>query len=117
MSWNAPVSDRDAARRAGGRRRYNAKRKKLAKQRRRKLVSLILKSIFQSGWQGKLADELKVSESTISRDLRTPRLQLAVEKRLRQMEEEDERRFIKEMFSSKICLQQKGYSRQKANQT
>lgn len=115
MSWNAPVSDQEAARRAGGRRRFNAKRKGLAKQRRRKLAVLILKSNFQTGWQRKLAGALKISESTISRDLMTPRLQPVVEKRLRHREEEDERRFVKEMFRLKICLPQKESIRQEAS--
>ncbi len=98
MDWKSPVSDQAAARRAGGRRRYNALRKKQAKQRRRKLACLIRKCDFQIGWQRRFAGILKVSESTISRDLMTPNLQREIEKRFSRLNDEEERRFLKGLW-------------------
>lgn len=88
MNWKSPVSNQEAIRRAGGRRRYNAQRQSLANRRRRALVRLIKKSEFEQGWQKNLAGVLGVSESTISRDLDTPLLQNAFEKWNKRIEDE-----------------------------
>jgi hypothetical protein len=60
----------EICRRAGGRRRYNARRKFLAEIRRFQLVKLFEEhDPFEWGSRKKLAEKLGVSESTISRDI------------------------------------------------
>ena len=63
--WAAPVSDQEAARRAGGRRGYNARRGLVQTFRRLKVVRLFA----QGKRPGEIARELGVHPCTISRDL------------------------------------------------
>ena len=69
-NWSAPVSDREAARRAGGRRRYNAWRKFRAEFRRTELARLLCVQGGLSFWRSgaALARKLGVSRSTVCRD-------------------------------------------------
>jgi hypothetical protein len=81
--WGEPVSGDEAARRAGGRRRYNAWRKFRAEYRRMELVRLLRVQgglvRRKDGWpdarigalgnQAALARQLNVSRSTICRDV------------------------------------------------
>ena len=70
-NWSAPTES--YARRAGGRRRYNAQRQFIAEYRRTQLSRLLFcKGAFlEHGIQARLARELGVSRSTICRDLQT----------------------------------------------
>lgn len=68
--WAASVSDGEAARRAGGRRAYNAWRRMMAEYRRYRLVGLAAEArlaLWSRGTQTTLAARLGVSRSTISR--------------------------------------------------
>ncbi len=70
--WSAPTTPDVAARRAGGRRRYNAWRQQKA-QHRRTILSHLLSvkgRLFEKGIQARLARELGVSRSTLCRDIR-----------------------------------------------
>ena len=65
IAWAAPVSDHEAARRAGGRRGYNARRGLEQTFRRLKVARL-----WREGKKpGEIARELGVHPCTISRDL------------------------------------------------
>ena len=68
--WTAPTNPGAAYRRASGRRRYNAGRKRV-KQHRRMTIILRLAGLGTRPWgiQKALAEALDVSEATISRDL------------------------------------------------
>jgi hypothetical protein len=68
--WSAPVSDAIAYRRAGGRRRYHAHRRRLAEARRREVWRWFLQWQHLSGVQRRLANTFRVSLATISRDLK-----------------------------------------------
>jgi len=60
----------EICRRAGGRRRYNARRKLIAEMRRFKVAQLVKEyGLYERGVQKRIADELGVSEATISRDI------------------------------------------------
>jgi DeoR/GlpR family transcriptional regulator of sugar metabolism len=64
---------RDPIRAAGGRRAYNARRQLLARIRRREILEYLdnsAVSLLVRGTQRTLAQHFKVSESTISRDMR-----------------------------------------------
>jgi hypothetical protein len=81
--WSEPVTAGEAARRAGGRRHYNAWRKTLAALRRSELVQLLIAqgglARRKDGWPdcrigalgngAALARQLGVSRSTVCRDL------------------------------------------------
>jgi hypothetical protein len=70
-AWSAETSATEAARRAGGRRRYNAHRQALALYRRRKLARMLrAKDMLTRGYQARLARKLGVSRSTVCRDVR-----------------------------------------------
>jgi hypothetical protein len=75
-SWSAPVSDTEAARRAGGRRRYNALRHDRAIARQAEIVrrwqqSTLFGGPNPLGYGGKtrLAREFNVAPATIRRDI------------------------------------------------
>jgi len=75
-SWSAPVSDAEAARRAGGRRRYNALRHDRAVARQAEIVrrwqqSTLFGGPNPLGYGGKtrLAREFNVAPATIRRDV------------------------------------------------
>lgn len=79
--WGQPASDIEAQRRAGGRRRYNARRTGLKEYRRMLLAQMFKdstpsfslkrfpKKIHRWGFQAQAAEILGVSPSTICRDL------------------------------------------------
>jgi hypothetical protein len=71
-AWTAETTPEAAARRAGGRRHYNAWRQHLAFYRRVKLSRLLFAKgkLFERGNQARLARELGVSRATICRDVR-----------------------------------------------
>lgn len=71
-AWSAPTTPEAAARRAGGRRRYNAQRKFVAEYRRTILRELLFAKgrLRERGVQAKLARDLGVSRATICRDIR-----------------------------------------------
>lgn len=80
--WGQPVSDSEAQRRAGGRRRYNAKRTGRKEYRRMLLAQMFKhstpsfslkrfpKKMHRWGFQAQAAEILGVSPSTICRDLK-----------------------------------------------
>ena|SRR5436190_1482621 len=71
-NWSAPISHDEVCRRAGGRNRYNAWRRFVALDRRIFQVAPLLKGrwfLHIPGLQAKIAREIGVSESTISRDI------------------------------------------------
>jgi hypothetical protein len=66
-TWSTPVSPEIAARRAGGRRRYNAERQCAAKLRRFEVVQLLKCGGFT---YAAMAAKLDVGISTIARDVK-----------------------------------------------
>jgi hypothetical protein len=68
-NWQARVSDADARRRAAGRRKFNEKRRQAAYQRRDQVQQAWLEQGETWGWQTRLARQLGVHKSTISRDV------------------------------------------------
>lgn len=74
-NWSAPTSWDEVCKRASGRRHYNAIRQFRAVFRRRKVARLWLAYGGEWGCQRRIAEELGVSEATISRDLDTLRKQ------------------------------------------
>lgn len=70
-AWSASTTNEAAARRAGGRRHYNAWRKALAAHRRRKISRWlsVRGRMFERGIQTRLARRLGVSRATICRDM------------------------------------------------
>lgn len=67
QGWNKPVSAKEAHCRAGGRRRYNARRQEKARRRLETVLNMLW---FTDMTRQEMAQSLGVSESTISRDLR-----------------------------------------------
>jgi DNA-binding NarL/FixJ family response regulator len=65
-----PKSAEEVYRRAGGRRRFNAIRKREAEERRSRVAGLVARWGWKQGTQLRIARELGVSEATISRDMR-----------------------------------------------
>ena len=69
-SWTARTSLEIVRRRAGGRNRYNARRRLAAMIRRMRVMELLKGgSVLERGTQARLARALAVSEATISRDI------------------------------------------------
>lgn len=68
-SW-APTSPEAAARRAGGRRRYNRQRQDAAAVRRYLVAQMLPETGWEYGVQSEIAEALGVHRSTISRDIR-----------------------------------------------
>jgi len=71
-TWGKPISAAEVARRAGGRARYNRERQDGAILRRLEIVEFSLRrqlSLYERGAQAELARVLRVSRSTISRDV------------------------------------------------
>ena len=64
------VSDGEAAARAGGRRKYNALRRDRAEFRRIEVADRLVTYGWTYGVQARIAEELGVSDATISRDLK-----------------------------------------------
>lgn len=75
MSWSAPTSNREAYRRAGGRRRYQEQRRQRAFVRQYAIFEAWCRHeihlVTDHGVQARLARQLGVSEATISRDVAT----------------------------------------------
>jgi putative protein kinase ArgK-like GTPase of G3E family len=70
-AWSAPVSDHEAHRRAGGRAHYNTIRKYRALMRQIEVLRLFdVYSGFIYRVQARIARELGVSRSTVSRDVK-----------------------------------------------
>src|SRR5262245_13919383 len=69
--WAKPISNRTAARRAGGRRRHNAKRKRQMWQRRFAILQIYARPEDgpPHGLQQALAERFGVNKATISRDV------------------------------------------------
>src|SRR2546421_12376788 len=78
MSWSSRVSNSEVARRAGGRRRYNAWRQDMRQIRRRDVLLLLHKYGLRRGVQARIAKTLGVSEATITRDIQASVFSLAV---------------------------------------
>jgi hypothetical protein len=70
QGWAQPTSDTAAHRRAGGRRRYNSIRAARAELRRGRVAALLAAFNFRYGAQAAIARRLRVSQSTVSRDVR-----------------------------------------------
>jgi IS30 family transposase len=73
MIWSDPTDPRNAARRAGGRRRYNATRQFLAAERRLKVARLVHEYGNDWGVRARIAQELGVHRSTVTRDIQAIR--------------------------------------------
>ena len=69
-SWSAFRSSSEVHRRAGDRRKFNAMRKFKADMRRVKVENLFAEYGFARGARARIARELKVHRSTVSRDIR-----------------------------------------------
>jgi hypothetical protein len=72
MSWTTPTANNEVARRAGGRRRYNAQRQCAAMLRQLELLEHFEYVAFflKRGTKAKAARLLGVSPATITRDVR-----------------------------------------------
>src|SRR2546428_13791699 len=69
--WSALTTPEIRRRRSGGRNRYNSQRRVLAVVRRMRILELLKRySVMDRGTQARFARELRVSEATISRDLK-----------------------------------------------
>ncbi len=68
-SWSAFTSTSEASRRAGGRSHYNSMRQFHAAMRRIKVEQLFAEYGFVHGAKARIARELDVSPSTITRDI------------------------------------------------
>ena len=83
-SWSSPTSDAVAARRAGGRARYNATRQLQATLRRHQLVerwenlAKLGRSLYDHGERARAAVALGVHPATITRDLRVIQVEWAI---------------------------------------
>lgn len=69
VQWSARTTPENAHRRAGGRRKYNSIRQLEAHLRRLEVAQGLREHGWVHGVQARLARELGVSESTISRDV------------------------------------------------
>jgi|SRR5579859_1394805 len=95
-AWRQPVSNDEAARRAGGRRAYNSLRQLRAAARRQLLEKQfgITRQIATRGLRAKAARAFGVSEATISRDVKRANTeQLAVYSGFRSVEAYEHYRF------------------------
>ena len=73
LTWSDPTSDEEAQRRAGGRRLYNGTRQVLAELRRLRLIRTVRRldlMLCGRGTQARLARLLRVSPSTVCRDMK-----------------------------------------------
>jgi hypothetical protein len=74
MAWNSQIPTDQAYRRAGGRRQYNAHRSFEAQFRQYRVELMLLELNYYLGARGvqrRIAQQLGVSEATISRDVAT----------------------------------------------
>jgi hypothetical protein len=69
-TWTKVVPHGQAARRAGGRSRINAQRHRAAEKRRDQVVRMVMAYGLEHGVRQRIADELGVHRSTVSRDIR-----------------------------------------------
>jgi AraC-like DNA-binding protein len=70
-NWSEPTDSLSAAKRAAGRRHYNAVRQFCAEHRRLAVSKLLIRIGWRRGCQTEIARKLGVSRSTICRDLQT----------------------------------------------
>jgi hypothetical protein len=70
--WSAPTSNDAAARRAGGRRRFNAERQLAASYRREEVYTVLWREgkLHERGIRVRLAERLGVSYGTICTDVK-----------------------------------------------
>jgi hypothetical protein len=73
MNWSAPTDPSAVARRAGGRRRYNALRKLNRDCRRAQVYELLRRFGDVHGTQARIVKELGSTKASISRDVRAVR--------------------------------------------
>lgn len=78
INWQAWVSDEEARRRAAGRLKFDEQRREEANQRRSALWEAFFASGRRWGWQTRLAVQLGVHRSTISRDVALVRAELGL---------------------------------------
>jgi hypothetical protein len=71
-AWNAPTSPAEAAKRCGGRKRFNAERQEAARLRRHLVWQALWKDgrLFEKGVKATLAAKFGVSVSTIAADIK-----------------------------------------------
>lgn len=69
VPWSGATSTDEVARRAAGRRLYNARRSEEREWRRLDVLAYLQERGWYHGLQAKIARELGVSEATISRDI------------------------------------------------
>jgi DNA invertase Pin-like site-specific DNA recombinase len=69
-SWSAPTSGSEVHRRAAGRTKYNSVRRFKADLRRVEVQKLFAQYGFARGARARIARELGVDRSTVSRDIR-----------------------------------------------
>ena len=85
--WGHPTDPETAARRAGGRRRYNAARQLIAAERRARVARLVVDVLLATngrvprGLQTVIAERFGVHRSTICRDLQRSRALLQKSRR------------------------------------
>ncbi|QDU25896.1 hypothetical protein ETAA8_09680 [Anatilimnocola aggregata] len=82
--WTDSISNDEARRRAGGRRRYNALRQFQADHRQMLVAKMIQASGFRRGVQSEIARKLGVDRATISRDVKELRTEWLKEEEFRQ---------------------------------
>src|SRR5262245_45486401 len=83
--WSTPISSGDAARRAGGRRRYNAQRQREMWERRFEILRICsTEGDLPHGAQRLLAERFGVNKSVISRDLAWARKNILFDPFIRQ---------------------------------
>ena len=70
LNWSKRVSNREAFRRVGGRKRHNAKRRREQLKRRVGLLRLLSMQELAHGDQKRFAAYFGVSKATISKDVR-----------------------------------------------
>jgi len=69
FEWSKQVSNREAFRRVGGRKRHNAKRRRAQLKRRVGLLRLLSMRELERGDQKEWAARFNVSKATISKDV------------------------------------------------
>lgn len=68
-NWGAETDPETVWLRAGGRRRYNTRRRRIALARVGQIIQLLGETGFHRGYQSEIARRLGVTRSTICRDM------------------------------------------------